>query len=296
MYLGLTPAEIAEVKEDNSQCKQRKTNLIVKWIDKEGDDATELALIRALIKMNKKRIAELLIGKHSAKVRDTYGAHEDFPSWNQKMETSLQIENSDVVLKYAALEAKVKSSLSTSADIRILKDFIRQAGHVPLYQQVEPMSNIIEVLNTITKHTNWYNYELFEGLIDGLGSDEHKAEFQAYKNDHLLPYLERAMFKIPPGSVGTDNDNEALLHLKILDHIDLNGQDLKVVQNKLAYRLKLQSPGLLILSTYKKGCIGIVFSIDKHLLQSIKCASSSLPIRWNKESECYEIEDITSLM
>lgn len=144
----------------------------------------------------------------------------------------------------------------------------------------------IAVLEAITDHCNWFNYELLEALVNGLGSDKQKADFQAYKDNCLYPYLERAIYKIPPGSIGTQKNDEVALHLKIPDHIPLTGCDLKVLNRKAAYYLKQPSIKLV---TYEEGCIELVFSCS---LQSAKeCAS------WNTTRKRYEIEfEITSLV
>ena len=295
MYLGLSRSKIHEIKQDHStSCQQRKINIILKWIDKEGSDATELALVDVLLRMEEKHIAELVIVKHSKRDHTALPACKDFQSWDEKLSEKLKEDNKEVIHEYRSLALRICTLLSKNADLRLVKDSILDAGYVSLHKQIENELDNTKVAGAIRKHSNWCNYELLELVIDGLdnGRNDCKAEFQAYKDKWLYPYLERAIFKIPPNSLGSgiQRDDEVLLYLKIFDDIKLSGDNVKLLQRNLQRRLKQPS---LTLKTYEKGCIQIVFSIDWCSWQS-KEIPSTLPIRQISQREHYV--EIASLM
>ena len=297
-YLGLTHTEIHETKEDHKSCQQIKHHIMLKWIEKEESNATELALASALLKMKNNDAAELLIGKHSS-INHTTHVHKHFPNCDkEEMESKMFQENDRVKQEYASVECKILDLLSKNPELTLLyiKKCIRKAGYVALYDKIKCESDISAVSLAIGNNSNWCNYELLEVVINGLGNDTDtcKAEFQAYKDECLYPYLERAIYKIPPESLGSDiqRDDQVLLHLMIYGNVKLNGQDLKVLHRKLIHHLQQPS---LTLSTYREGGKEIVFSIDRYSLQSSAEQPPSPPIQWNNERKCYEVE-ITSLM
>ena len=60
--LGLTEPQIHNIGEERNCNKERATAVLQMWMDREANDATVGLLADSLEKINKKRIAEKLLG------------------------------------------------------------------------------------------------------------------------------------------------------------------------------------------------------------------------------------------
>ena len=67
LFFDFTPSEINGLRSDSKTEKARRHDMLWKWKDKNGSDATILAIVKIFLKMKNKSLAELILERYSAK-------------------------------------------------------------------------------------------------------------------------------------------------------------------------------------------------------------------------------------
>ena len=60
-YFGFSQAEIEEIRIDKSTERSRKLSLLWKWRNKNGSDATYIAIVKVFLSMQEQNLAEIIL-------------------------------------------------------------------------------------------------------------------------------------------------------------------------------------------------------------------------------------------
>lgn len=261
-----------------------KLKLLQLWKKQRGHEATYLALVQAFLAANDRHCAECIIShaKH-LRVSQLSGQGSIFPdktipSWDdmtteekKALEEELVEENQIVKDKYASCFTKIAISFRTRSveidDIKALLLCKLPPAKPTSTEDGASLSSLIIAATTLSglfvilaNYCTWFNHHIFESLIDELGNEKEKVMWSEYKETVLKPYLKRSLFHVPCKSFSTASANAPALQvcLKLVDDVDLSGNEALFIKKKLA---KLLEVPLLELSKYEVGSVHLIFSI-----------------------------------
>ena len=293
--LGITEAEICEIQNDyRGNYKLAKQNFLQLWRKKNGTSATIYALIIAFLKIGDREVAETIVGYikqiflscqqsnldnvHPEKVAhdQRYRNWEDMSKEERKAtKEKLVVENCQVRRKFATCFRRISRSFERrKASVNDLKMTLNLAFKKKLPELVSA-ANVGEIFVILSEHLSFFNYQLLDTIVDDLGNEEEREILSEYKNDILKPYLQRSIFEVPLDSVATSAHKKSsqtryYLCLKLVENIDLSGDEIIVIKHNLAKLLQLPS---LELAQFDDGSIHLIFSISKEVYDYIPVAS-----------------------
>ena len=271
------------LKSDRSK-KMKFSEIELEHITHERQDGSE--------KPVKSDATYLTLVKDYLKIGDTSGAEsimkyakDDIPA-AQLNRVSLSnlakcFDNWDKMSK-SEKEKKVFDLENENKDVReAFSLLIYKLCHSFVYRDVEPNDvqllvqnygcvtelskddDMLTVFLTLSKHSSWFNVELFSLVFRVIGNQEENDLFQQYQQKILIPYLQRCIFEIPSHSFGSSSSQlqPTSLFLKVVDDILLSGIEVKTTQRSLAKLLQIDHSAFG-LEFYKKGCFELFFSVS----------------------------------
>ena len=312
-HLGLTEPDIAAITSDEPNEEERRLAVFTKWQEKNGADATYVALAEHFLRMESRALAEEVIEFHV-----THPPHDNspqsqvypekiYPDWDEfdedkkrEIKKELSVEHNRVRAAYSNLLLQIEMSfeernirprhvklqLETYITANCSQDITRTG-------LTEVPNDMCEVFGYIARHTSWVNCQLLEIVVNQFGNEQDKRLLLSYKEEHLIPYIKRPLFAVPSRSFITRPISESIqASLTMHDDIVLSVEEAIVIEQKLENFLKLPS---LKIAGYRAGSIELIFSISKANYDSSSVLDQNL--KWDEGSQSYKVSgDIITLL
>ena len=283
-YLGMNETDLIQIKRDRDSECTRMLAVLWKWRTRNGSNATYRALILVFLQMGNREIAELILKhikeengrKNSVVVTSSFTpdmAPGKYLNWSEMGDDEKERVRNDLLDRcnkvrhsFASLLVKlVQSFKREQVNVEELKLYLSHLPHLDSdpdsLKHLNETDDIAKIFRYLGKNYSWYNYELLEEIVDTFGTKEDQALISNYSQSVLLPYLKCSIFEIPPSSFDNISDHfRYRLCLKLSDSVLPTGSDVKLLQEKLAKRLKL-SLSCFQLMSYGTGCVELHFGI-----------------------------------
>ena len=312
--LGLTKPDIEHINKDHKETKEKIMAVLFEWRRKVGSSqATHLVLVEALLNMDDRDTAEFVLDHilHQQNVlKESWQEHARIPftpqlgdsskycDWSslgekeqEQIKSELLEENEKVKFAFGSVIIKLlKSFEENKVDFRRVKIYLR-AVFSSVQHDLERCNDLVDLFEILAKHRSWYNFELLECVVNEFGTQADKEILNDYITNVLQPYLKRSIFEIPPSSLCNHyRETESLhLHLKLPDHdLSLSGVDVKLIQIKLAKRLKM-NVGSFELCSYCAGCIELEFALEIDTNDKQKMMLLNECAAWNTNKGAYTV-------
>ena len=309
-------------QETIPQSKSKGMNaLLWDWKRKNGDAATPLELVKAILKMGDhiaaKKILEYLSKKPKSekhrnacqfapeKVKNNYENWEVLTeSEKERVRNRLMDQNSKVREAYTDFIIQLSRSFKERmVDPKEVEMVAHSFGHLEGVQQLPVVfnfaedSNVTSVFSEISKHCTWFNYESFLVIVKKIGNDDEKQYLSAYENEYLIPYLQHSIFEIPCASC-YDQSERTVLKLKVSADLHTNGNEIKAIQRNVAKLLGFDESTLLHFESYNEGCIELIFSLPTVILKESSPTSQLCTyIEWEQSRNSYKLNvDLTIIL
>ena len=139
--------------------------------------------------------------------------------------------------------------------------------------QLRNAGSIEDVLFIIRDYVSFFNYHVIEHIVDGLGTDQDKAELQNYKKE-FDQYSKRRVYECPPDYGSKSSVGHVDLVLKV-DSVyeEFTVKELKKFHYRLSKLLHI-SQSVLRLCQVEEGCLQIIFQVPTFVQQKIYPLSS----------------------
>ena len=302
--LNLSSETLESITHDKQDDVEKKIAILWEWKAINGSAATIVELVKAFLKieervgaefilryLSKKDTTEPLTGTfHIApeKAKGRYRNWKDLTdSEKEAVKNQLMDENQDVRKAYAIFVVQlIKSFRKREVDPKLVKPFVRSYdnSYQPNFHKDD---SIADVLDELSKHCTWFNYESFKVVVEILGNEDEKTYLKTYEEDHLTPYLKRSIFEIPCGSHSQSQCTNLLF--KVPTDLSISGNEIKAVQRNLAKLLGLEDGTVLHFEDYNVGSIELIFSLPTVVLNESSPKSQLFTfIEW-KKSNYYEV-------
>ena len=309
--LNLSEYTLESISQSKESDIERKIAVLWAWKRKNGSAATAIKLVNAFLRIEDRFVAESILNYLSKKT--TSKEHQvqcllapekvkhQYPKWEELTESDkervrnkLKEENRDVREAYAVFVVQLTESMeSRGVDPTLIQVLVHSYTTSESIQQLPVVFKFAEnsiggVFSELSKHCTWFNYELFQVIVKIKGNEDEKQYLKTYEDDHLVPYLSRSIYEIPCAQ--SQNQSRTNILFKMSTDICLTGNEVKVIQRKLAKLLDLESSMLLHFEHYNDGCIELVFSLPTVILEkpSPKC-QLFVYIEWEKSRGCYKV-------
>ena len=220
------------------------------------------------------------------------------------LKQELVVENDKVKELYASHFRKITKSFETRGiEVNEIKQLLLSKlpkafpGDNSLPSLIMAAPTLGDLFVILANHCSWFNHRQFEFIIDELGNGEEKYAWLKYKKEVLKPHLQRSLFKIPSTSFSTATSDAPLcrLQLKLVDDIDLSGNEVFVIKDKLSELLEVP---VLELSSYDVGSVLLVFTIPKDIFNLYPQHSALHQyIAYDEDTDSYYIRaNITTIL
>ena len=206
----------------------------------------------------------------------------------EALRTRLCVESEDIVDKFWCLHSRVYKSLcerhvpvdklvthllTLPAFDPVYKDLQKPALQT-FFQELRSAGSVEDVLYIISDYISFFNYHVIEHTIDGLGTDQDKAELQNYKKE-FDEYSKRRIFECPPvyGSKSSaDHDDLVVKVDSVYDEYTV--KELNKFQYRLGRTLYISPQSVLRLCQVEEGCLQLIFQVPSFVQQEIFPLSS----------------------
>ena len=142
------------------------------------------------------------------------------------------------------------------------------------FEELKAAKTIQEVFMVLDDCFSFFNYDIIEYIIEGLGTVEDKAGLQRYKKE-FMQYAKRRIFECPLEHGSVSDTNHATLVVKLDANYDnYTVAALEIFRCRLSDTLHLSPKGVLRLCRVDKGCIQLTFQVPSFVLQKIFPLSS----------------------
>ena len=183
----------------------------------------------------------------------------------------------------ASLEAQHKYVVLTLTkdDIMLFDDDIKD--------KLRKSEDIYEVFDVISPHFSYFNYDLFELLVDVHGAQEDKKYLEGYLKS-FASYCQA----MPCAEEICGSDDSRSNRIKLKFKLNFDRQRFKVDQVKNITRnisriLNIKAPSLY-LRTIKEGCVSLEFLIPSFLIEHIFPLSNDQKVSLYREVNVTDIE------
>lgn len=295
---------IAEKPNDS----ERKLAILWAWKRKLGSDGNYLALVRAFLAMEDRLVAESIL-KHAKDVLSLPLVRKSsqiipekcYPNWDkmlesdkEKVKNDLIEENEDVRIAFASLIYKLQDSFA-SRDVNPIEVLSIAINYgIPKESNCDENSDMRTVFLMLSKHSSWFNHQLFAATVKIIGNSNEKWLLQQWQEKKFLPYLKRCIFEIPSQSFTPccSQSHTISLFLKVVEKVLLTGIDVETIQRKLAKLLGLSLFNLHFQS-YQKGCFELFFIVNTLAFDPLKFDC----LEWQSSRGAYEVTvDLTTIL
>ena len=142
------------------------------------------------------------------------------------------------------------------------------------FRDLRSAGTIEDVLFIIRDYFSFFNYHVIEHIVDGLGTDQDRAEFQNYEKE-FEEYSKRRLYECSPVYGPMSNADHADLGVK-LDSVyeDFTVKELKNFECRLSRIFCVSPQSVLRLYWVEKGCLQFVFQVPSFVQQEIFPLSS----------------------
>ena len=319
--LGITYTEMVEIQKNQpSDYRQAKIEFLALWSKNMKSihaHATGLALVEALLATEDREGAEAVIifieskikfeehmcsksqNPHTCACMRSVHPERTYKNWTtmndaekKELKEWLIVESHEIKIKFHQVFGKIMEGFLSNHKAPNLSDVkVALLNYFPsatIQAKIEDLSSEDDYQIFIARKCSWLNHHVLEYVLamsKGMYKDEMDL-LMDYKESHLKPYLSRSIFMIP-----SDLDNshttsdDAVLCLKLVDDIDLTGNEAVMIKANLAKLMNLQS---LKLSKYDNGSIYLFFSINRDVFQSSYDALKQYII-WSEDHQVYMI-------
>ena len=210
------------------------------------------------------------------------------PEQQEGLSIRLCVESEDIVHKFWRLHSRVYESLrERSVPVgRLVAHLLSLRAFDPVYKdskkpalqsfikQLRSAGSIEDVLFIIRDYFSFFNYHVIEHIVEGLGTDQDRAELQNYKTE-FDEYSKRRVYECPP-EYGPKSDAE---HVDLVVKVDsvfeeFTVKELKKFQYRLVRIFCVSSQSVLRLCQVEEGCLQLIFQVPSFVQQEIFPLSS----------------------
>ena len=289
-YFGYTQTEIEEIRIDKPTERTRTLSMLWKWRNRNGSDATYLAIMKVLLRMSDQNMAEIVLChiktrlQHQPQTIDSYVYPEracSYSNWDKKsagdkeqIKNRLFNQSQDIRTKFSFLTQNILDSFeSGNVEVKRLKMFLYTYGSSPKpthdtpFSRFESAANLVDVFLVLCRdYASWFNIQLLKAIVKQFGSENDQKEMKIYE-DELVCYLQRSIFEIPSKSFAPGHENAGLIPLFVLvpDDVCLTGNDIKNITHNLSQLLGI-SDGILQFIGFDDCSILLIFGVPEELL------------------------------
>ena len=210
------------------------------------------------------------------------------PEQQEALRIRLCVESEDIVHKFWHLHSRVYKSLcernvpvdklvahllSLHAFDPVYKDSQKPALQ-PFIKELQSAKSIEDVLFIIKDYFSFFNYRVIEHIVDGLGTDQDRAELQNYERE-FDQYSKRRVYECSP-EYGSKSDAE---HVDLVVKVDsvfeeFTVKELKKFQYRLGRIFCVTPQSVLHLCRVEEGCLQLIFQVPSFVQQEIFPLSS----------------------
>ena len=210
------------------------------------------------------------------------------PEQQEGLSIRLCVESEDIVHKFWRLHSRVYESLrERNIPVgRLVAHLLSLHAFDPVYKdsqkpalqsfikELRSAGSIEDVLFIIRDYFSFFNYHVIEHIVDGLGTDQDRAELQNYKTE-FDEYSKRRVYECPP-EYGPKSDAE---HVDLVVKVDsvfeeFTVKELKKFQYRLGRIFCVSSQSVLRLCQVEEGCLQLIFQVPSFVQQEIFPLSS----------------------
>ena len=201
----------------------------------------------------------------------------------KELEERLQCESQKIMLHFQKLvSATVKSLVRRNISQDELVSQVMTLGafgpvveepKLPLlqfcFQKLEAAGTIPKIFLVLKDYFSFFNYEIIEHIIEVLGTDEDKANFQSYK-DKFHQYAKQRIYACGPHFGPEIEKDHSNIFVKLDSRYDnYTGVAIKGFCCKLSEALHISPQGVLRLCRVQKGCLQLKFQIPSFVQQRV---------------------------
>ena len=204
------------------------------------------------------------------------------PEQQEELSIRLCVESEDIVHKFWHLHDRVYKSLcerNVPVD-KLVAHLLSLHAFDPVYKdsqnpalqsfikELQNAGSVEKVLIIIRDYISFFNYRAIEHIVEGLGTDQDRAELQNYEKE-FDEYGKRRVYECPPDYGSKNNADHADLVLKV-DSVyeDFTVKELKKFRYRLSRTLHI-SPSVLRLCRVEEGCLQLIFQVPSFVQQEI---------------------------
>ena len=137
------------------------------------------------------------------------------------------------------------------------------------FQELKAADTIPKVFLVLSNYFSFFNYQLLEHIINGLGTKKDKAELQRYKKE-FDQYAKRRIFECLPECGPVSDADHADIFVKVDSHYEnYTVAEVEEFRHKLSEILRVSSEGSLRLCRIEKGCFRLMFQVPSFVQQEI---------------------------
>ena len=142
------------------------------------------------------------------------------------------------------------------------------------FEELKVAKTIPKVFLVLGDCFSFFNYDIIEHIIEGLGTEKDKAGLQSYKED-FNQYAKRRIFECPPEYGPVSDTKHATLVVKLdASYDDYTVAAIEKFRWRLSDTLHLSPKGVLCLCRVEEGCIQLTFKVPSFVTQQILPLSS----------------------
>ena len=195
----------------------------------------------------------------------------------------LCVESEDIIRKFWRLHSRVYESLRQQnvpvdrlvAHLLLLDAFepVSKSSQKPLLQtfsqELQNAESIEKVLCIIKDYFSFFNYHVIEHIVDGLGTDQDRAELQNYKKE-FDEYAKRRVYECRPVYGSTSKADHAELVVKVDSVYEkFTVTELKKFEYRLSRIFCVSPQSVLRLCRVEQGCLQLIFQVPSFVQQEI---------------------------
>lgn len=291
---------------------EQKIGVLWAWKRNLGSKATYFVLVRAFLDMSSPLIAECIIeyAKYAFKVSQRKPSQitpaKCSPNWDKlsdsdkdKLINNLAEENECVRITFASLIYQLCNSFA-SRNVNLVDVLLIAKKKYGIREVKEDRStDTLAVFLALSKHSSWFNYQLFLAIVESKGNQTEKKLLKQYQEMTLLPYLEHCIFEIPsqsfsPSYVYSSSQSCRIsLILRGIDQSLLSGRKVEDIRRNLAKLLDLDIVNFHFLS-YQGGCFELFFAVNNAAFDPLQFNSF---LDWKSSKSIYQITaDFASIL
>ena len=153
----------------------------------------------------------------------------------------------------------------------------------PFLERIQSFDTIIALFMFLANFWSWFNYGLFEKLVNKFGNLEEKSLMKEYE-EKLKMFLERRVFEVP-SSIHSPKEINGFtkFNVKLANKIRReNASEIPMIRKRFAQLLEVETHSL-ILTSIKSGCVELCYLVPEQVSQLFPLAAETLDEIFNME-------------